>query len=154
MLRLRSTGRKRISSDEHCASPLAPQQVSKPPKSPTSFSHTLDSFDLVPHPPQGDTEFSMNGAGDSPMTTPTFARIGHVSSRWGEGLTDLCSLTPLPLTTLQPTPGSSCVTTERPGASPAFSSQRTESPHHAASSTSVHHRASSRYCPTTLKSCS
>lgn len=133
LLRVRSTGRRRDSFDEHCASPLA-QPSSR-------LSNTLDSFQLVPYP-QGDADFSMSGAGDSPMTTPTFARIGHLSPRW-EGLGDICTLTPLPLAPLRPTPGS-CVTSDRPGASPAFSSQMTESPYHAASSTSTHHHASSR----------
>lgn len=140
LLRVRSTVRKQASFDEHCASPLA-QPASR-------LSNTLDSFHLVPYP-QGDADFSMTGAGDSPMTTPTFARIGHLSPRW-EGLGDICTLTPLPLAPLRPTPGSSCVTSERPGASPAFSSQMTESPYHAASSTSTHHHASSRYTSTTL----
>lgn len=140
MSRLRSTGRKRASSDDQCGSPLA-QPASRPPKSPTRFSSTLDAFDLVPYP-QEDTDFSICGAGDSPMTTPTFARIAHIS-RW-EGLSDLSTLTPLSMTTLQPTPGS-CVTTERPDTSPAFTSQMTETSFHSASATSAHHHASSRY---------
>ncbi|XP_024400757.1 uncharacterized protein [Physcomitrium patens] len=139
MSRLRSTGRKRASSDDQCGSPLA-QPASRPPKSPTRFSSTLDAFDLVPYP-QEDTDFSICGAGDSPMTTPTFARIAHIS-RW-EGLSDLSTLTPLSMTTLQPTPGS-CVTTERPDTSPAFTSQMTETSFHSASATSAHHHASSR----------
>ena len=148
MLRLRSMGRKRAStSDEHCGSPLA-EAASRPPTSPTRFSQTLDGFHLVPYP-QGDTDFSMSAAGESPMTTPTFARIGHVSPRW-EGLGDLCTLTPLPLAQLRPTPGSSCVTIERPGTSPAFSSHMTESPYHAGSSTSVHQRVAARYLQRTL----
>ncbi|KAG0609999.1 hypothetical protein M758_7G031100 [Ceratodon purpureus] len=143
MLRLRSMGRKRGSaSDEHCGSPLA-DPASRPPTSPTRFSQTLDGFHLVPYP-QGDSDFSMSAAGESPMTTPTFARIGHVSPRW-EGLGDICTLTPLPLAQLRPTPGSSCVTVERPSASPAFSSHMTESPYHAGSSTSVHQRVAARH---------
>ncbi|KAG0566023.1 hypothetical protein KC19_7G032300 [Ceratodon purpureus] len=143
MLRLKSTGRKRGStSEEHSASPLV-EGSSRPPTSPTEFSQTVDAFHLVPYP-QHDTDFSMSVAGESPMTTPTFARMGHVSPRW-EGLGELCTLTPLPMAQVRPTPGSSCVTMERPGTSPAFSSYMTESPYHAGSSTSVHQRASSRH---------
>lgn len=142
--RLRTSLRKRAdSSDKPCRSLLS-QPVSRPPNSPTRFSHALDTFHLVP-PYQGhsDTEFSMSGAGDSPITTPTFARMGHLSPSW-EGLGDLCTLTPMQtLAPLRLTPGSSCVTTERPGASPAFRSHMTESPYQAASSTNVHQRHTS-----------
>lgn len=135
MLRLRSTGRKRAASDEHCASPL-PQRGSRPSKSPTRFSHTLDAFHPVSYP-HNETDFSMSGGGDSPMTTPTFARIGHLSPRW-DGLQDICTLTPLPLAPLRPTPGSAMGTLERPG-------RLTESGYHGASSTSGHHHMSTRY---------
>uniref|UniRef100_A0A7I4EMG6 CRC domain-containing protein n=1 Tax=Physcomitrium patens TaxID=3218 RepID=A0A7I4EMG6_PHYPA len=144
---LRTSLRKRIDpSDELCHSPLA-QPVSRPSKSPTRFAHALDAFHLVPsYQGHSDADFSMSGAGDSPMTTPTFARMGHLSPRW-DGLGDLCTLTPMQtLAPLRPTPGSSCITVERPGASPAFSSHLTESPYQAAASTNVHQRhASSRH---------
>nr|XP_024383711.1 uncharacterized protein LOC112286236 isoform X3 [Physcomitrium patens] len=141
MLRLSSSGRKRASSDEHFAS-LSAQPLSRPPNSPTIFSNTLDSFDLAPYP-QGDTDFSMNDVDDSPTTTPTFSRSGHASSRW-EGLSDFYPLTPLPLTTLQQTPDSSCVTIERSGTSPALVIQMSDSSHRTTSATSAQHHLSAR----------
>ncbi|CAK9230129.1 unnamed protein product [Sphagnum jensenii] len=133
--RLRSGSRKRA-SDEHCSSTLLQQAGSRPSKSPTWFSNTIDGFQLTANS-QGAMELSVDGGTESPLTTMNISRIEHLSPQW-EGLADICTLTPLPLAPSRPTPAS-VTTLDRAGESPRFSAQLIDSTYQGGSSATGHH---------------
>ncbi|CAM6022196.1 unnamed protein product [Sphagnum balticum] len=135
MLRLRSGSRKRA-SDEHCSSTLLQQAGSRPSKSPTWFSNTIDGFQMTANS-QGAMELSVDGGTESPLTTMNISRIEHLSPQW-EGLADICTLTPLPLAPSRPTPAS-VTTLDRAGESPHFSTQLIDSTYQGGSSATGHH---------------